>query len=480
MKLARLRQMRETLAQLERIIKEERRELAWSRSAVEGQKELEALKGRKTDLEALVRDQKAVIDATRDSARKDDDAAKKAARAATGEREAGIRKAAAALAAEPPLAGLQPPYLKQADPHLGDAVTHLGTTDVDAAVAAEEQGLDLFQKELDRLDERIAQAEKAVAASEFQRFEKDQAKNREATDTLAKVSARLGNTGVALQKGLIRAGGSMQEAEGDLSKTAPKPAADDQVEALKHLTKSRDDLAQAVEGQLVELRAELQTRIMAELAEMHEIQASIRETTEAQAPRVAQKSRTALILLAGLSEKEGELVERTGLLLALVEETEFGIALPTTLRVLAREMKVVQQWLKEGDASPRTVALEKRIEDDLLGLLEAMRRLPPTTPPPPGSPLPSNPRDRERELNRLVAELKMIRLLQSRLNDDTVGVDGTRPKAPELPPSLRRVIESLKKSQDEIRDSLARISERLEPPERRGPPRGPEIVRLTR
>ena len=271
----------------------------------------------------------------------------------------------------------------------------------------------------------------------------------------------------------------MQEAEGDLAKTAPKPAADDQVEALKHLTKSRDDLAQAVEGQLVELRAELQTRIMAELAEMHEIQASIRETTEAQAPRVAQKSRTALILLAGLSEKEGELVERTGLLLALVEETEFGIALPTALRVLAREMKIVQQWLKDGDASPRTVALEKRIEDDLLGLLEAMRRLPPTTPPPPGSPLPSNPRDRERELNRLVAELKMIRLLQSRLNDDTVGVDGTRPKAPELPPALRGVIETLKKSQDEIRDSLARISERLEPPERRGPTRGPEIVRLT-
>ena len=48
MKLARLRQMREALAQLDRIIKEERRELAWSRSAVDGQKELEALKGRKT------------------------------------------------------------------------------------------------------------------------------------------------------------------------------------------------------------------------------------------------------------------------------------------------------------------------------------------------------------------------------------------------------------------------------------------------
>jgi hypothetical protein len=57
MKLARLRQIRETLAQLERIIKEERRELAWSRSAVDQQAELAALRDRRAGLEAIVRDQ---------------------------------------------------------------------------------------------------------------------------------------------------------------------------------------------------------------------------------------------------------------------------------------------------------------------------------------------------------------------------------------------------------------------------------------
>ena len=77
--------------------------------------------------------------------------------------------------------------------------------------------------------------------------------------------------------------------------------------------------------------------------------------------------------------------------------------------------------------------MEKRIEDDLLGLLQAVRRLPPTTPPPTGSPLPSDLLERERELNRLIAELKTIRLLQSRLNDDTVGVDKTRPAASGAP-----------------------------------------------
>src|SRR6185312_11447423 len=103
------------------------------------------------------------------------------------------------------------------------------------------------------------------------------------------------------QKDLIRASGSMQEAEKELDRTAAKPAATDQHEALKHLVKANDDLSKSIEGLLVELRSELQARILAELAEMHEIQTSIRETTESQAARAAQKSRTALILITGLS-----------------------------------------------------------------------------------------------------------------------------------------------------------------------------------
>jgi hypothetical protein len=125
-------------------------------------------------------------------------------------------------------------------------------------------------------------------------------------------------------------------------------------------------------------------------------------------------------------------------------------------------MRNVEGRLKESDASPGTIATEKRIEEDLLSLVQAIRRLPPTTPPPPGTPLPSNLRERERELNRLVAELKMIRLLQVRLNDDTTGVDGSRPDPTTLPPAIRREIEALEASQDELRESLSKIAERIE------------------
>ncbi len=462
LKLARLRQIRESLGQLERIVKEERRELGWSRFAIEQRKARERLAARRPDLETLIRDQAAVLADTKAVAK--DDGGRKKTLAAVRDREIAVGKAAAALAADPLFADFQPSQLRKADAHFTDAASRLDGGDVAEAVAAEEQAAAVLKDELARLDGRIAEADRDVAQAEFRRHEADQLKNRRATDALSSSSGRLGDSGVALQKDLIRASGSMQAAEKDLARTAADPAAVDQSAALDVLTRSRDELAQAAERLLVELRTELQRRLIAELTEMHEAQASIRETTQAQAPRLAQKSRTAAIMVAGLSKKQAALAEQTERLLGLVEETEFGIALPTTLRVLSREMRVIEGWLKDGDASPRTVAMEQRVEDDLLGLIQAIRRLPPTTPPPARSPLPSDLRDRERELNRLIAELKMIRMLQSRLNDDTVGIDKSRPGTAALPPALRREVEALEASQDEIRDSLSKIAERADQP----------------
>ncbi len=492
LKLARLRQMRETAAHLDRIAKEERRELGWSRFAMEERKRLERLSTRRPDLEALVRDQQGVIADTKNTSRSDragadrdrvvdrddprvvdrderdgrrGDESGKQARAAIREREVKLKSAVTALASDPLFADLQPPHLRRADALLADTATSLDAADVTSAVAAEEKALELLRAELTRLDDQVVQTERTIGEAEFRRREGDQAKNRVASDRLAESSARLGDAGVALRKDLIRASALMRSAEQGLGKTAAGPAAEDQSSALDALAKSRDYFSRSIERLLVELRIELQHRLIADMTEMHELQSLIRETTQAQVPRVQQKSRTALITVAGLSKKEAELGDRTEHLLALVEETEFGIALPTTLRVFSREMRSVEAWLKAGDVAPRTVALETRIEEDLLGLLHAVRRLPPTTPPSPGTPLSSDQRERDRELNRLVAELKMVRMLQARLNDDTIGVDKNRPATSTLPPALKREVETLEATQDEIRDSLAKIAERLEFPE---------------
>ena len=310
---------------------------------------------------------------------------------------------------------------------------------------------------------RGAVAEQKNDVAEFQRLKGDQVRNRGAADALAETSARLGDSGIALQKDLIRAGSAMQAAEEDLARIAAQPASEDQVEALKSLIQSHEALARAVESLLVELRSELQSRIISELVEMHEIQADIRETTQAQAPRVEKRSRTALVQVVGLSRKESELGDRTERLRALVVETEFGIALPTALRVLAGEMRKIQEWLAR--AIPRHAPSHWRNASRKTCSASSRRSggSPPRLRPSPAPPCPPTP-GRERELNRLIAELKMIRLLQVRLNDDTVDVDHAHPGAAALTPALKREIETLKASQEEIRDSITRLSERFEPP----------------
>ncbi len=464
LKLARLRQMRETLGHVERILKEERRELGWSRFAIAQRKRLERFATRRPELEAIVRDQQVVIADTKNMS-KNGAKTTKDARAAIRGREATLRNAARGLATDPLFADLQAPHLRRADAQLADAATSLDGGDVNAAVAAEEKALGVLREALTAFDEQVAQTERTIAEAEFRRRAADQTKNRGTAEGLEATSARLGDVGVALRKDLIRAAASMRAGEKGLGRFAAAGAADDQSAALDILAKSRDEFSRSIERLLVELRVELQSRLIADLTEMHEIQTGIRETTQAQAPRVLQKSRTALVTVAGLSKNESEVGERTEHLLALVDETEFGIALPTTLRILAREMRSTERWLKAGDVASRTIALETRVEEDLLKLAQAVRRLPPTTPPAPGTALSADARERERELNRLIAELTMVRMLQARLNDDTVGVDKTRPAATTLPLALRREVETLEATQDEIRDSLAKIAERLPFPE---------------
>jgi hypothetical protein len=466
LKLARLRHMRESLGQLERIVKDQRRELGWSRFAIDQRQSREKLTTRRPDLEAVARDQKKLLEDAKALASKATED-RKPAQGALRDRESAIGKAVTALARDPVFADYQPSQLRKAEGHLSDATTELGRDgqDLSAAVTAAEKAEAALRGEFESVDARVSAVERDLARPEFAKHEGGQRKTREASEALSAASARLGDAGVALQKELIRAGSSMQDAERELARTAPAPASSHQTEALDALTRAGAELAQAAEKLLVQLRTELHGRLISELSEMHEAQAYIRETTEAQAPRLAKKSRTAAIAMAGLAQKEGELAGRTEQLLALVEETEFGIALPTALRVFSREMREVEGWLKDADASPRTIAMEKRIEEDLLALLQAVRRLPPTTPPPTGTPLPSDLLDRERELNRLIAELKTIRLLQTRLNDDTTGVDTSRRAAgATLPPALRREIEALEASQDDLRESLSKISERIEQP----------------
>ena len=232
LKLARLRQMRETLGQLERIIVEEKRELGWSRFALAERKRLDRFTTRQPDLDALLRDQQALIADTKKTSGNTDQTARDAC-AAIRDRESKLRSAAAGLATDPMFADLQPPHLRRADSPFADAVKSLEGTDLTAALAAEEKALGLLREELNRLNDQMGQTQKTVGEPEFRRRAGDQAKNQAAAEALSESSARLGDVGVALRKELIHSGAAMKSAEERLGKSAAAPAAEQQSTAAR-------------------------------------------------------------------------------------------------------------------------------------------------------------------------------------------------------------------------------------------------------
>jgi hypothetical protein len=304
----------------------------------------------------------------------------------------------------------------------------------------------------------LKRREQQLAKEKFDEMRKDQEGNRKATDGISDSVRKLGDSGATALGELIRAAGSMSSAEDELGNLKPDPAGDQQDQALKSLKYARDELARE-EAELLEgLRAEVRRRVLEALTIMLEKQVAVRESTETLQPRVKAGSREAVTSVVGLSRAEGRIIELASESITLVEETEFGIALPAALRVVRRSMTGVKTALAGGDASPPVVTAELQIEEDLKALLDAMKQMPSSRSS--NNRAQRGPRDRERELNRIIAELKMIRLLQVRVNSETLDVDGKRaPEDAALSAAIRKAIEAVEDHQDEVREATLRLAE---------------------
>jgi hypothetical protein len=333
---------------------------------------------------------------------------------------------------------------------------------LDGAIKEEEreksQTDELAKKEQDQPDKEAAAKQQNPDAAKFAALRKDQEGNRKFTEAITQMVRQLGDTGANAIGEMIRAEGSMAGAEGHLGQQQAMPASGEQDRAVASLKYARQQLEDAAQQLLDELVAEVRKRVIEALTLMLERQVAVRQSTELLGPRVKQGSRQALTAVVGLAKSEQQIINLADEIVNLVEETEFGIALPAALRVVRDSMAQVKRSLGDGDASERVVAREREIEADLAALLEAVKQMPPSRPPN-GPARRGNPSERERELNRLVAELKMIRVLQLRVNRDTVGVDGERPPDVEaLSAEIRQRIEAIEARQENVRDVTERLS----------------------
>ncbi len=198
---------------------------------------------------------------------------------------------------------------------------------------------------------------------------------------------------------LIRASGSDADRRGEpeQDRRPSRPPAD-QSAALEALTEigARSWLRPS-RNLLVELRKELQARLVAELTEMHRNPGrDPRDHRRRRAPRVLRNRGRRLIAVAGLCRRGRDRgTDRTPARPGRGDRVRYRPP-HSAPRASPRNARRIEGWLKEGDVAARTIALEIRVEEDLLGLLQAIRRLP-RRPRRLGLTAPSDLRERERE-----------------------------------------------------------------------------------
>gem|GEM_PF-1013636 len=343
---------------------------------------------------------------------------------------------------------------------------------VDKLIKEEQQQ----QKHTNSLDDLLKKSQE-VKPQTFEDAKKEQEANRGKTDDVAGNLKQLGGGG--LDKPLASLGeGSkaMSNAEGALGNSKPGSASSSQGEATKKLQEARDELEKERQKVQQELQKQVRGVVMENLQEMLDRQIGVRQATETLSPRIGKGGdRAAIAQVMQLEPAELRIATICQQTLDLVNETEFSVALPPALENLHRNMLYAAGDLKGGRADERVIATMQGIEQDLRDLLETFKELSRN-----GDGKAGNCKGCKGNKNKLLAELKVVRMLQLRVNKQTLEADADKHRAAaaaELPPELREKVGKVRDAEGLVRDAMERLHQQYGPG---APDEGPEKGEGTR
>jgi hypothetical protein len=254
-----------------------------------------------------------------------------------------------------------------------------------------------------------------------------------------------------------------RQAEDELDKEKRAQAGDDMEKARDKLEEARkkleDLLKQLREEEIERLLAQLEARCRHMLALQIvvrdgtvELDKVIQSTTDKKPSR--QDQQTSL----GLADKEDEIVQEAKTALRLIEADGSAVAFAEVFQQVLTDMINVAGWLRKTDTGVVTVQTENDIIETLKEMIEALKKARKDNqakqgkPSPPGQPP-------DPKLIDLIAELKMIRSMQMRVNSRTelYGKQYRGEQAP-APESAKEVEERVKlqKVHHELKDLSGR------------------------
>jgi hypothetical protein len=325
---------------------------------------------------------------------------------------------------------------------------------INAAIAKVDQATKEEQRQKGEAGKMADQQKKnmAVDPSKFKTAQTDQNTNQKFTDTISSITKELGEMGTKATTSLGAASKSMGGAAGKIGGGKPGDAMLEQGDSIKKLEEAKASLEDQRKKLMEEIEKQVRKQVIENLQEMLERQTAVRQATERLSPKLASQDREAEINIKKLGTPEQRIVAICDSTIDLVEQTQFSQVLPMALKSVQRRMLYVTADLQAARGGEPTITAEKQIERDLSDLIDTFKELANS------SGEPSQCKGCKGDKNKLLAELKVLRMLQVRVNEETKDADGRRTAAlRELPPELKKKIGTVTEMQSQVEEGTEKL-----------------------
>ena len=223
------------------------------------------------------------------------------------------------------------------------------------------------------------------------------------------------------RKRLDQAQQKMQEAQKKLEEARRKESAEDQRAAREELEKAKAELEEILRQLREEEIARTLAMLEARFRKMLEMQLSVYESTRRLDQLPEDKRGEPFLVQAGkLSNDERKIAIEAQKALTLLQEEGSSVAFPATVDMMHEDMEQVAERLADTKVDDITIGIEEDIIAALEELIEALQKAQKDLEEQQQQQQQQQQQEGEQPLVDQIAELKMIKALQERVNKRTV------------------------------------------------------------
>lgn len=333
------------------------------------------------------------------------------------------------------------------------------TSDIDLEMKLQQlrkirQAREQLAKLIDREQQQKRSTDSENDPAKLKDLEQGEKSNQRIGEDLEQRLSQIGSSASGAAGAVGGACACMGKAGSSLGKSQPKEASPQQQMAIEKLKDADKSLADAEQQLRKELEALVRQQVMERLTQMVNLQEEVRETTSKLQDRVTDGSVQAIAAVKRLAVREQEIRRIGDACIELCELTEFSIVFPEALRDVCGKIDVVKERLGEGAAGSLVVDMETEVIDDLRGLLDALRQAAKRDP----NGGQGQCMGCQGNFNKLLAELKMVRQMETSLQTQTVRMDGQVAAGILSPEGRVTQCEPLKERQSKVLEVTERIA----------------------